>query len=125
MVDDHGNHGEEHQHRVKNVQKYLVTDKVAIIALGEFDKSEDRSYEDQDTRDVKCHHYSLPGRRFPVYCRGLERHRGGLSVDPKMEDGRGDDKHTKEEELDGETDDGDGLAGIHSANGAGRHDAAA
>lgn len=50
----HRHHGEEHQCRVKPIHESLMAHEVAVIPLRAFDKTENRSGQDQGTRNVKA-----------------------------------------------------------------------
>lgn len=52
--------GANHQERVEDVQPSLVLHQVAVISVDEFDASEDRTDDDEGTRDVDALHESLP-----------------------------------------------------------------
>lgn len=90
-------HDEEHQDGVKNIQKHLVAQEVAIISLLVLHNPKEGSDQDEDACCIQGVEMASPWHL--AGCRACRR----VPVDPCVVDGGDDDKEAEEDNLDNQS----------------------
>lgn len=97
-------HGDEHQHCIKNVYIHLMVQKIPVVSLDVFSQSKYRADHDQKARHIEHVQVFAPGN---VWRTGA---RNWVSLKLPVEMGGGDDEEPKEEDLNKEASDDDVFA---------------